>query len=93
MIHIYDLYNRNPCTHLHIIINYFPDPLQLVQDFGTDIGVHGGNSGFSRFGEVLHNPIVRSMNIQNTTVAPGGSLDVDVVILNHRQLIFSLKTE
>ncbi len=47
---------------------------------GADIGVHGGNSGFSRFGEVLHNPIVRSMIIQNATVSPGGTLEVDVVI-------------
>jgi len=47
---------------------------------GSDIGVHGGGSGFSRFGEVLHNPIVRSVNIQNTSVAPNGTLNVDVNI-------------
>ena len=47
---------------------------------GSDIGVHGGGSGFSRFGEVLHNPIVRTVNIQNTSVAPNGMLNVDVNI-------------
>lgn len=47
---------------------------------GSDIGVHGGGSGFSRFGEVLHTPIVRSVNIQNTSVAPNGTLNVDVII-------------
>lgn len=47
---------------------------------GSDIGVHGGGSGFSRFGEVLHTPIVRSVNIQNTSVAPNGTLNVDVNI-------------
>lgn len=47
---------------------------------GSDIGVHGGGSGFSRFGEVLHTPIVRAVNIQNTSVAPNGTLNVNVNI-------------
>jgi len=45
---------------------------------GADIGVQGGGSGFSRFGEVLHNPIMRSVNIQNPFIAPNGTLNVDI---------------
>ena len=44
----------------------------------TDIGLHGGTSGFSETGEVLITPIVRSVNILNTTVAPNGTLNVEV---------------
>lgn len=44
----------------------------------TDIGVHGGYSGFSEQGEVLIAPIVRAVNILNTTVAPNGTLNVEI---------------
>ncbi len=47
---------------------------------GGDIGLHGGGSGFSRFGEVLYTPVIRSMNIQNTSVSPNGTLNVDLNI-------------
>jgi hypothetical protein len=43
---------------------------------GTDIGVHGGSAGFSENGEVLIVPIVRQITINNSTVAPGGTIDV-----------------
>ncbi|MEP6795289.1 MAG: hypothetical protein ABJB16_13245 [Saprospiraceae bacterium] len=42
----------------------------------TDIGVHGGNSNFSEQGEVLINPIMRTVNITNPTVSPNGTLNV-----------------
>ena len=45
---------------------------------GTDIGLHGGSAQFSESGEVLITPIVRSVNILNTSVAPNGTLNVDV---------------
>lgn len=45
---------------------------------GTDMGVHGGYSGFSEQGEVLINPIIRAMNILNTSVASNGTLNVQL---------------
>lgn len=45
---------------------------------GDDIGVHGGLSGFSETGEPLIAPVMRSMMILNTTVAPAGTLNVEV---------------
>ena len=47
-------------------------------DNGTDIGIHGGYSGFSESGEVKINPIIRAMNILNTSVAPNGTLSVEI---------------
>jgi len=44
----------------------------------TDIGIHGGTSGFSEQGEVLINPIIRSMSIVNSTVASNGTLNVQL---------------
>lgn len=45
---------------------------------GTDMGVHGGYSGFSEQGETLINPIIRAMNILNTSVASNGTLNVQL---------------
>ena len=45
---------------------------------GTDIGVHGGTTHFSETGEVLINPIMRSVFITNPTVAPNGTLNVNI---------------
>jgi hypothetical protein len=45
---------------------------------GTDIGIHGGTSIFSETGEPLIIPIVRSMSIDNTTVVPGGTLNIQL---------------
>jgi hypothetical protein len=44
----------------------------------TDIGVHGGFTGFSELGETLINPIIRAMTILNTSVASNGTLSVQV---------------
>lgn len=45
---------------------------------GTDGGVHGGFSNFSEHGEPLIVPIIQAMNINNTTVAPNGTLNVQI---------------
>jgi hypothetical protein len=44
----------------------------------TDIGIHGGTSKFSEQGEPLNAPVMRSMQINNTSVAPNGTLNVDI---------------
>lgn len=44
----------------------------------TDIGVNGGFTNFNESGEVLITPIVRTMIINNTTVAPNGTLNVQI---------------
>jgi hypothetical protein len=45
---------------------------------GSDIGVHGGTSGFTEALEPSIAPVVRSVIIQNTTVGSGGTLNVDI---------------
>jgi len=45
---------------------------------GVDIGVHGGTSMFSEYGEPLIAPVVRYIQINNTTVLPNGTLEVNV---------------
>ena len=44
----------------------------------TDIGIHGGTSKFSESGEVLINPIMRSVIITNPVISPNGTLNVDI---------------
>lgn len=44
----------------------------------TDIGVHGGTSGFSEQGEVLINPIMRLVTINNPNIAPNGTINVQI---------------
>lgn len=53
-------------------------PAILAGSDGTDIGVNGGFSNFNESGEVLINPIVREVNIMNTTVQPNGTMNVQV---------------
>ena len=43
---------------------------------GTDLGVYGNNNTFSMTGEPDGYPVMRMLNIYNTTVPPGGVLDV-----------------
>jgi len=45
---------------------------------GTQIGVNGGTSKFNESGEPLIIPIVRSLQINNTSVAPAGTINVKV---------------
>lgn len=45
---------------------------------GVDLGVHGSGSLFSNYGEVLHNPIMRQVMIQNPVIQSNGTLNVDV---------------
>jgi hypothetical protein len=44
----------------------------------TDIGLHGGSAKFNESGEVLITPIIRSMIIQNSFVAPKGTLRIQL---------------
>ena len=53
-------------------------PLIAAASDTTDIGVYGSPTRFSPSGEVLYNPIIRSLFIQNTNIAPNGILNVDV---------------
>ncbi|MBL7754934.1 MAG: hypothetical protein JNM44_10700 [Chitinophagaceae bacterium] len=45
---------------------------------GTDIGIHGGYSKFHESGEVLITPIIRSMTINQSNAAPGGTINVNI---------------
>ena len=45
---------------------------------GGDIGPHGSNTNFSETGEVLITPLIQIMNINNSIVAPGGTLNVQL---------------
>lgn len=53
-------------------------PAIATANDATDIGVHGGFTGFSEQGEVLINPIIRAMSILNSTVASNGTLNVQL---------------
>jgi hypothetical protein len=44
----------------------------------TDIGLHGGFTKFSEKGEPLIAPVIRAMNIQNSTVVHQGTLHVQI---------------
>lgn len=45
---------------------------------GSDIGPHGSLTNFNETGEVLTLPIVRTLNINNTTVVTNGILNVQI---------------
>jgi hypothetical protein len=45
---------------------------------GTDLGVYGNNFPFTMTGEVPFTPIMRKLNIYNTTVPFNGTLDVQI---------------
>ena len=45
---------------------------------GTDIGIHGGYTYYSKYGEVLIVPMIRSIEILNSSVRSGGTLNVHV---------------
>lgn len=45
---------------------------------GTNIGVHGGALGFTETGEVQTTPYMRVLLINNTSVAPNGTIQVQV---------------
>lgn len=62
--HDYHLQTGSPCTAAGV--------------GGTDIGVHGGTAKFSEYGEPLIAPVVRSMQINNTTVTPNETMNVDI---------------
>lgn len=45
---------------------------------GGDIGPHGSSTNFSETGEVLITPVIQIMTINNTVVAPNGTLNVQL---------------
>ncbi|HJW29957.1 MAG TPA: hypothetical protein VJ508_12035, partial [Saprospiraceae bacterium] len=44
----------------------------------TDIGIHGGTSKFDETGEALIAPVMRDMQVINTTVLPNATLNVNI---------------
>ncbi len=44
----------------------------------TEIGVHGGLTKFSETMEPLILPVVRSMNVNNFTIAPNGTINIQI---------------
>ena len=65
----------SPAHDYHLVTG--SPAIGLASD-GTDIGVHGGYTNFSELGEVLITPVIRSMNILNSTVAPNGTIHVQI---------------
>jgi len=53
-------------------------PAIVAASDSTDIGVHGGYTNFSGYGEVLITPVIRSIRISNNTVPAGGTINVSV---------------
>ena len=51
-------------------INYASD--------GTNVGIYGGNANTTLTGEVYNMPVIRLMNIQNSTVPQNGNVNVKV---------------
>lgn len=49
---------------------------------GGDLGPHGSTTHFNESGEVLINPIVRSLIISNPNVTPSGTLDIQINATN-----------
>lgn len=45
---------------------------------GSDIGPHGSTTNFNERGEVLITPIIRTLNINNASVVPNGTLNVQI---------------
>ncbi len=62
-------------SNYHLQLN---SPAINAASDGSDIGPHGSTSHFSETGEVLITPIIRSLNINNTSVAPNGNLNVTI---------------
>lgn len=71
----YSLGSFYSASHNYNVTN--PAALTGATD-GTQVGVNGGASSFNESGETLIIPIVRSMTINNTTVPPGGTIQVKV---------------
>jgi hypothetical protein len=68
-----------PYSPSHVYHLQSGSPASGAGSDATDIGVHGGFTKFSETGEPLITPVMRSMNIENTTVAPNGTLHVQIV--------------
>lgn len=67
------LYNNNHDYNLQA-----GSPALGAANDATDIGIHGGYSKFHESGEVLITPIIRSMTINQSNAAPGGTINVNI---------------
>lgn len=68
-------FNISSDYHLQTI-----SPAKNAATDGTDIGVYGGVNGFSTVLEPLMTPIIRQFTINNPTVTPGGTLNINVQV-------------
>ncbi|MBK9319414.1 MAG: hypothetical protein IPM91_11710 [Bacteroidetes bacterium] len=55
-------------------------PAKNAATDGTDIGVYGGMNGFSTVLEPLMTPIIRQFTISNPSIAPGGTLNINIQV-------------
>lgn len=53
-------------------------PAHLAGTDGTDLGFYGGILRASKYGEVYNLPVVREMDVTNTSVIQGGAINVKV---------------
>jgi hypothetical protein len=53
-------------------------PAHLAGTDGTDLGYYGGVLRASKYGEVYNLPVVREMDVTNTSVIQGGAINVKV---------------
>lgn len=47
---------------------------------GQQLGLFGGNSSFSMYGEPLNSAIIRNFNITNSVVPVNGTLNINATI-------------
>lgn len=53
-------------------------PAHLAGTDGTDLGYYGGILRASKYGEVYNLPVIRAMDVTNTSVIQGGAINVKV---------------
>jgi hypothetical protein len=70
-------------SYFDIAANYHlpsGSPAKNAATDSTDIGVYGGVNGFSTVLEPLMTPIIRQFTISNPSIAPGGTLNINVQV-------------
>jgi hypothetical protein len=68
-----EMYSPSQDYHLQL-----GSPATGAASDATEIGVHGGLTKFSETMEPLILPVVRSMNVTNFTVAPNGTINIQI---------------
>lgn len=72
-----------PGNSVNLAHDYNLTPASVGYTGGTDgqqLGLFGGNSSFSMYGEPLNSAIVRSFNITNSVVPVNGTLNINATI-------------